>query len=362
MTKAVVRAHPPTRNAIAKNLLILLSLWPVFAVLPGCGKSEPLTREQAYVFGTLVEVSVYGEEKNKAEAATSAVLARFDQLHHKLHAWLPSDLDRLNTALATPGKRATVDEELSRILLDAGTFSHQTEGLFNPAIGNLIRLWGFQSDTPLNSVPPDGRVAEQVRLKPGMHAIHVQDHQVWSDNPAVRLDLGGYAKGYALDEAADILKRQGIHNALINIGGNVLALGSHGSRPWQVGIQHPRQPGVIATLGLADGQAIGTSGDYQRYFEAGGKRYCHLIDPRTGRPADGMQSVTIVVDGKRAGVRSDVLTKPLFIAGVPELQRLSRQLNLSHVLAVDRSGQVWVSRNLLPRLKWTQAKPLFRTI
>jgi thiamine biosynthesis lipoprotein len=332
------------------------------AALTACGKNDPLTRQQAYVFGTLVEVSVYGEAPAKAESATSAVLARFDQLHHKLHAWLPSDLERLNATFATPGKRASVDDELARILQDASAFSRQTEGLFNPAIGNLIRLWGFQSDTPSNRVPTDALVAEQVRLKPGMAAIHVQDHQAWSDNPAVRLDLGGYAKGYALDEAADILKRQGIHNALINIGGNVLALGTHGSRPWQIGIQHPRQPGVIATLELAGGEAIGTSGDYQRYFEAGGKRYCHLIDPRTGRPADGMQSVTIVVDGKRAGVRSDVLTKPLFIAGVADLARLSKQLQLPLVLAVDRSGQVWVSRNLLPRLKWVQAKPPFHTI
>ncbi len=362
MSEAAIRTQPARRNAIAKNLLILLSLWPLFAALSGCDKSEPLTREQAYVFGTLVEVSVYGEEKNKAEAATSAVLARFDQLHHKLHAWLPSDLERLNAALAAPGKRATVDEELGRILQDASAFSSQTEGLFNPAIGNLIRLWGFQSDTPLRAVPADALIAEQVSLKPGMNAIHVENHQAWSDNPAVRLDLGGYAKGYALDEAADILKRQGIHDALINIGGNVLALGSHGGRPWQVGIQHPRQPGVIATLNLADGESIGTSGDYQRYFEVGGKRYCHLIDPRTGRPADGMQSVTIVVDGKRAGVRSDVLTKPLFIAGVRDLGRLSRKLHLPFVLAVDRSGQIWVSRDLLPRLKWSQSKPLFRTI
>jgi thiamine biosynthesis lipoprotein len=344
------------------RLLILLALWPLVAALSGCGKSEPLTRQQAYVFGTLVEVSVYGVGQNQAEAATSAVLARFDQLHHKLHAWQPSDLERLNAILATPGKRATVDEELARIVRDASSFSRQTEGLFNPAIGKLIQLWGFQSDTPSSSVPADALIAQQVRLKPGMDAIHVEDHRAWSDNPAVRLDLGGYAKGYALDEAAHILRRQGIRNALINIGGNVLALGRHGNRPWQVGIQHPRQPGVIATLDLADDEAVGTSGDYQRYFEAGGRRYCHLIDPRTGRPADGMQSVTIVVGGDRPGVRSDVLTKPLFIAGAPDLGRLAERLQLPLVLAVDRSGQVWVSRHLLPRLKWARPDQLFHTI
>ncbi len=347
---------------MAKQLLIALFVWPVIVALSGCEKSEPLARQQAYVFGTLVEVSVYGVEQKKAEAGVSLVLAHFDQLHHKLHAWLPSDLQTLNLAFATPGKRANVDEELAHILLDAQAFSKQTNGLFNPAIGRLIQMWGFQSDTPLSKVPADALVAEQVRLNPGMDAIHVEGHQAWSDNPAVQLDLGGYAKGYALDEAAELLRRQGIHNALINIGGNVLAMGRHGSAPWRVGIQHPRQPGVIATLDLADGEAIGTSGDYQRYFEAGGKRYCHVIDPRTGRPADGMQSVTIVVGGNQAGVRSDVLTKPLFIAGAPELGQLARQLQLSLVLAVDRTGQVWVSRDMLPRLKWARPNQRFHTI
>lgn len=362
MNDGLSRPQARTRNAIARKLLIVLLLWPVSAALSGCERSDPLTRQQAYVFGTLVEVSVFGVERKQAEVATSSVLARFDQLHHKLHAWLPSDLERLNVTFATPGKRANVDVELAHILLDAQAFSQQSEGLFNPAIGKLIQMWGFQSDTPLSKVPADALVTEQVRLKPGMDAIHVEGHQAWSDNPAVQLDLGGYAKGYALDEAASILRRQGIHNALINIGGNVLALGHHGAAPWRVGIQHPRQPGVIATLDLADGEAIGTSGDYQRYFEAGGKRYCHLIDPRTGRPADNMQSVTILVGGNRAGVRSDVLTKPLFIAGAPELGRLARQLQLSLVLAVDRTGQVWVSRGLLPRLKWTRPNQHFHTI
>lgn len=343
-----------TRYLAACSLLILGLL--------ACSEPEPLTRQQAYVFGTLVEVSVYGAANQKAESAINAVLGRFDQLHRKLHAWQPSELQRLNTAFATPGKRVYVDRELAFILDDAKNFSHQTQGLFNPAIGSLIRLWGFQSDTPSGTVPPETSVAELVRQAPGMDDIHVGQIQAWSSNPAVRLDLGGYAKGYALDDAAAILKQQGVRNALINIGGNVMAMGRHGNRSWQVGIQNPRQPGVIATLDLRDGESIGTSGDYQRYFESGGKRYCHLIDPRSGHPAGGMQSVTIVVGGARAGVRSDVLTKPLFISGIAGLPRLSRQLGVPLVLAIDQAGRVWVSRDLLQRLKWTDPKQTFHPI
>ncbi len=331
-------------------------------VLVACSQRDPLYRQQSYVFGTLVEISIYGVDEAKAAEAAAAVLGRFDQLHHELHAWQPSDLQTLNATLATPERRISVSNELAFIVQDAKSFSQQTDGLFDPAIGTLIRLWGFQQDTPLGLLPAESLVAEQVRLMPRMDNIHVNHNQIWSDNPAVRLDLGGYAKGYALDEAAALLKQRGIQNALINIGGNVLALGRHGSRPWQVGIQHPRRPGVIATLELDNGESIGTSGDYQRYFESGGKRYCHLIDPRTGRPADGMQSVTIVVSGLRAGVRSDVLTKPLFIGGTAQLAHFSKQLTTPLVMAIDPAGQVWVSGRLLPRLKWTDPHQTFHTI
>ena len=166
--------------------------------------------------------------------------------------------------------------------------------LFNPAIGGLIALWGFHADTPQSRVPDAAAIAGWVKRQPRMGDLHIEHNAVWSDNPAVQLDLGGYAKGRALDDAVTILKQHGIQNALVNIGGNVIALGQHGDRPWRVGIQHPRKAGTLATLDLRDGEAIGTSGDYQRYFEVGGQRYCHLIDPRSGWPASGMQSVTIL--------------------------------------------------------------------
>jgi thiamine biosynthesis lipoprotein len=270
-----------------------------------------------------------------------------------LHAWRPSDLDRLNTVFASGSGKTPIDPELARILKDAKAFSLQSDGLFNPAIGNLIRLWGFHSDSAPGAVPDKMAIDRLVAAAPSMQHLHIENNQAWSGNPAVRLDLGGYAKGYALDEAVSILKQQAIRNALVNIGGNVVALGKAGDRPWKVGIQHPRKAGIIATLDLHDGEAIGTSGDYQRYFEAGGKRYCHLLDPRTGWPASSMQSVTILVSGERAGVKSDVLTKPLFIGGANPLNPM-RRFNLGHILAVESNGTVRVSADMLKRLQWRE--------
>ncbi len=323
----------------------LILLWGLAACSP-----PPLVQQQAYVFGTLVEVSVYGAPEAQTQRALTAVMARFDTLHRTLHAWQPSDLSRLNTALAH-GQRAPVSPELASMLRDAQALSVQSGDLFNPAIGGLIALWGFHTDAPQPHFPDAAAIARWVKDAPRMRDLHIEQNTVWSDNPTVQLDLGGYAKGAALDEAVHILKAQGIHNALVNIGGNVIALGTHGERPWRVGIQHPRKPGTLATLDLLDGEAIGTSGDYQRYFEVAGRRYSHLIDPRTGRPATGMQSVSVLVAGKRAGTRSDAWSKPLFIDGAGHLAEHAVRMGVIDYLAVDANGQIHASPAMTARLR-----------
>jgi thiamine biosynthesis lipoprotein len=330
---------------VAQPGLWLLLLWALAACSP-----PPLHQQQSYVFGTLVEVSVYGAPETQAQQAASAVLARFDGLHRTLHAWQPSDLSRLNAALAR-GERATVSPELAAMLRDAQALSNQTGDLFNPAIGGLIALWGFQADTPQARVPDAAAIRDWVSKRPRMADLHIENDTISSDNPAVQLDLGGYAKGRALDDAAAILKAHGIRNALVNIGGNVIALGMHGDRAWRVGIQHPRRPGTLATLDLRDGEAIGTSGDYQRYFEVAGRRYSHLIDPRSGWPASAMQSVTVLVAGDQAGTRSDALSKPLFIDGAAQLANHAARLGVVNYLAVDASGKNHVSPAMKARLR-----------
>lgn len=326
--------------------------------LVACGKKElPTYEEQGYVFGTLVEVSVYGEDDAKARKAVSSVMQEFQRLHDLLHAWKPSALSDLNAAIAR-GESREVTPEVAAMLKDAAQLSAQSDGLFNPAIGRLVRLWGFHADEFKAVLPDEKKVAALVAAKPRMSdlvfspASDGRGELVRSANKTVLLDLGGYAKGYALDRAAEILKQQGVHNALINIGGNVLALGQHGDRPWRIGIQHPRKPGPIATLELHDGEAIGTSGDYQRYFEVGGKRYCHLIDPRSGQPTQGVQAVTILTHGSRAGTLSDASSKPLFLSGSAGWRNAAQKMNLTEALLIDGDGVVHLSEAMQKRLEF----------
>ncbi|MBI3222726.1 MAG: FAD:protein FMN transferase [Nitrosomonadales bacterium] len=320
-------------------------------LLCACGK-EPFYQEQAYVFGTLVEVSVYGEPEPRAKQAVSEVLHEFQRLHNMLHAWQPSELSALNAAFAN-GESKAVSPELAAMLQDAAQLSQQGQGLFNPAIGGLIQLWGFQADEFKSRKPDEKQIATWLAKHPQMSDIAVEQGKARSSNKAVKLDLGGYAKGYALDRAAGLLRKQGIRNALINIGGNIMALGQHGERLWRVGIQHPRKPGALATLALHDGEAVGTSGDYQRYFTLGDTRYCHLIDPRSGWPVQGVQAVTILTRGAHAGVLSDAASKPLFISGVAGWRAAARQMGLPEALLVDGQGVIHLTAEMQKRLEFS---------
>jgi FAD:protein FMN transferase len=321
-------------------------------LLTACEAKEPLYKEQGYVFGTLVEVSVYGESEPAAKQAVGKVMQEFQRLHDMLHAWQPSELTELNRSFAK-GESAAISAELSAILKDATQLSQQSNQLFNPAIGGLVQLWGFHADEFKPVQPDDKQIAQLVAANPQMSDITIVHGRARSKNNSVQLDLGGYAKGYALDRAANLFLKQGIHNALINIGGNILALGQHGKRPWRVGIQHPRKSGALATIELHDGEAIGTSGDYQRYFMLGDVRYCHLINPRSGYPMQGVQAVTILTHGLHAGVLSDAASKPLFISGLSGWREAATQMNISEAMLVDAQGKIHLTAGLQKRLEFT---------
>lgn len=308
-------------------------------------------QQESYVFGTRVEVAVFGDSESQARAALGAVLREFDRLHRAYHAWEPSELTALNQALAA-GRPATVSPELAAILRDAQALAAAGDGLFDPALGRLVALWGFHTDTFVPRLPEPQALAALIQAKPSMADLTLDGNTVSSRNPAVEIDLGGYAKGYALDRAVAILREQGVGNALVNIGGNVMALGSKGGQPWRVGIQHPRAPQALAALPLYDGEAIGTSGDYQRYFELDGVRYAHLIDPRNGRPATGTEAVTVLVTPRpHAGTLSDVASKPAYLGGARWREYLGRY-GIDTALRVDAEGHVQVTRALRSRLQF----------
>ncbi len=348
----------------------------VAAVLFGAyqlSREEPLYHTQSYVFGTLVDISIYDENEERARSLSNRILQDFQSLHNRLHAWKPiseskpSELGQLNSAFEHGRMQTNISPDLVAMLADAKLLSAKSRGLFNPAIGNLISTWGFQRDEFSTVDINDRKIKALVKSNPSMSEIVLENTTAYSKNPVVKLDLGGYAKGYALDLAAQYLRKQHVKNALINIGGNIIAIGKHGDKPWRVGIQHPRAPTAIATIDLPDGWAVGTSGDYQRYFMLNGKRYCHIIDPRTGYPAQHTQSVTVLVppqplNHSQAGVLSDVASKPIFIESPQNRSTAARELGIENFMVIDDQAHIFVSKNMVPKLNWLSPNVKFSTL
>lgn len=352
-------------------IIALVAALAFGAYLLSC--DDPLYHTQSYVFGTLVDISIYDEDEERARSLSNHILQDFQSLHNRLHAWKPiseskpSNLGQLNSTFESGRMLRNISPDLVAMLVDAKALSVKSHGLFNPAIGHLIGAWGFQRDEFSAVDINDRKIKKLVKSNPSMSDIVLENNTAYSKNSAVKLDLGGYAKGYALDLAANYLRKQHVNNALINIGGNIIAIGKHGDKPWRVGIQHPRAPAAIATIDLPDGWAVGTSGDYQRYFMLNGKRYCHIIDPRTGYPAQHTQSVTVLVPPQPAnqsqtGVLSDVASKPIFIESPQNRSKAARELGIENFMVIDDQANIFVSTNMLKKLNWLSPNVKFTTL
>ena len=304
-------------------------------------------REQLVTFGTLVDITIYDADDDRIAKASAAVSARLNELHRTWHAWEPSTLTNINQQLAR-GEPAVLDDEGLKIIGQATELSISSNDLFNPAIGKLIGLWGFHSsDAPTGPPPPLKEIAGLVAKSPRMSDLVIDGHRLTSANPAVQLDLGAFAKGYAVDVAIDIVKELGIKNAIVNAGGDLRAIGRHGDRPWRVGVRNPDGPGVLASIETQGDESIFTSGNYERYFDYEGRRYHHIIDPRSGYPANGATSVTVICSN---GAIADAAATALFVAGPEHWPDIARKMGIDYVMLVDEGNNVHMTPAMARRV------------
>jgi thiamine biosynthesis lipoprotein len=324
-------------------------------LLVACTRQVSEYRQTLFVFGTLVEVTIVGAQPDQAIAAVQAVDAMFQHMHVEWHAWKPGgELAELNRRLAR-GETVTVSESLAALISQSKELSMGSEGLFNPAIGGLISLWGFQADElPSGPPPPINEIAALVEAAPGMNDLAIDGRRISSRNPALKLDMGGFAKGYALNEAIDLMRERGIADAIVNAGGDLCVSGDHAGRPWRIGIRHPQGGGVLASVQVADGECVLTSGNYERYREYGGRRYAHVIDPRSGWPVDHVASATVI---HRDGGVADAAATALTVAGPATWRDIARRMGLVDVMLVDEDGVVYLSASMADRIQFEDPQP-----
>jgi len=328
------------------------------SLLVSCERSPDVYYEQFLGFGTLIEVKLWGVDEKAGRQAVAAITDDINFMHQAWHAWKPSTLSRINQLLPA-GEFISIGPSVIPLIRRGKEFAQLSGNRFNPAIGQLIRLWGFASDDLPKGPPPSAAdIQALLDQNPTMEDLVLDGVQLKSSNPAVRLDFGGFAKGYAVDMAIDHLKELGITNAIVNAGGDLRAIGKHGDRPWRVGIRNPRGEGVLASVDTLADESIFTSGDYERYYEYQGKRYHHIIDPHSGYPAQGVTSVTVF---DTQADRADAAATALFIAGVKDWFEVAKAMGVSGAMLVASDGTVYMTPNLKERV-YFDIKPVPKII
>ena len=295
------------------------------------------------IMGTRISMELWADDPALANRAIEAVLAEMRRVDELMSTYKPtSELSKVNAeAAAHP---VAVTPELFKLLETSLEYSEITEGAFDITYASVGYLYDFRQH-----VHPTEQAIEQAL--PAINYHHVlldREHTtVRFSQPGVRIDLGGIAKGHSVDRAIEILKSMGIGHAVVSAGGDSRVIGDRFGKPWIVGIRNPRSvdpEAVITRIPLEDA-AISTSGDYERFFDEGGVRYHHIIDPKTGHSASKVLSATII--GPTA-TRTDGLSKTAFVLGPDEALRIINKLDDVDAVLVTPDGRILYSKGLEP--------------
>lgn len=339
---------PESLLATCKKLLNTLLFVGLLATA-GC-REETVHQAEFYVFGTLVDVKVRGTDNDTAAAAFADLQRRFQQMHRDLHAWEPGLLSDVNSAFEE-GRDATANEELVTLVRASQQLEESSAGHFNAAAGGLVGLWGFHtSQFPVMGPPPGAdEIGDWLQADVSTRDIHIDRLVLRSDNPRVRLDFGGIAKGHAVDVAMQALDARGLHAALVNAGGDLRARGWSGGS-WKIGILDPAG-GVLGALEITGDEAVFTSGTGQRFRQDGNRRWPHVLNPHTGYPVEGLQSVTVIA---REGITADAAATALLVAGPDDWPQVARGMGIEAVLVVDDAGDIALTPAMQARVSLSE--------
>ncbi|MHC1721493.1 MAG: FAD:protein FMN transferase [Clostridiaceae bacterium] len=337
-----MRKSPKIRAMISALFLIFSS-----AVLNGCSSKEPMEETQ-FLLGTVCTVTIYD---NQSEETMKKVFDRIKEIDDRMSAnKAGTEVDKI--AEAAGKSYVKVSEDTFYVIEKGKEYSEKSGGIFDISIGPLVKLWGIGTDS--------ARVPSQYEIDAKKSLINYRDILLNKDEKSVMLkkegmmlDLGGIAKGYAADEAARILKENKVEHAIINLGGNVVAIDNNiNGKPWNIGIQNPFDTrGTIVGSIAVTNKTVVTSGIYERYLEVKGVRYHHILNPFTGYPMEsGLASVTIVTD---SSIDADAMTKNLFYSGVDKGLASLESTPEVEAIFITRDKKVYVTEDLRSSIKIT---------
>jgi thiamine biosynthesis lipoprotein len=300
--------------------------------------------ESRPLMGTVVQAAVEGPDEAALRGALERAFGEMRRLSDMMNHYDPASVvSAINDAA---GLRPTAaPPELMQVLAMARRMSQRSQGAFDVTVAS-VRGWRFRQDDP--RMPEPTEVARQLPLVGWKNlALDAKAGTAQLRKADMRIDLGGIAKLYILEAGLRVLERAGATRALLNGGGDVVAAGSTGAAAWRVGVRDPRAPErLLGVVELRRG-LVASSGDYERYFERGGRRYHHILDPRTGYPAEGPRGVTLVAERLEA---VNGLGVAIMVLGRQEGVRLVEATPGLDALIVDRDGSVWLSEGMRARM------------
>jgi len=318
----------------------LLSLALSAAACAPLARADWMERTEA-IMGTRCYVELWAEDPLKGNDAIDAVMAELRRIDNLMSHYKPdSQLSQINRFANE--RPVQVDKELFDLIKLSTHYSQITAGAFDITYASVGYLYNY----PQHVHPTERQIRQALPAVNWRNMLLDEAHHtVRFEHPGMRIDLGGIGKGYAVDRGIDILKTRGIQRALVTAGGDSRIIGDRFGRPWLVAIRHPDNPNKVVTRIPLSDTAVSTSGDYERYFDEGGVRYHHIIDPRTGHSASKVRSATII--GPTA-TQTDGMSKTAFVLGAEKALEIINRMPEYDAVFVLPSGKVLYSNGLRP--------------
>jgi FAD:protein FMN transferase len=350
--KQIYNKHQLKKQATKPSLSLLLFFFYfalLFFLLSACSHQEDrIYQKSKILMDTLVNITVVSSSDSMADKSVDVAFAEIEKLEKLLNFYsAESEISLINGHAGLSGVK--VSSDVLGLIDKAIYVSEKTKGSFDITIGPLTSMYDFHKQIR----PDDGKIREKLPL------INYRDlltdnvkSTVYLKRKGMLIDPGGITKGYAADRAVETLKKQGIHAGIVAIAGDIKAFGlKPDGKPWKIGIRNPDAKGdkddVMATVELTD-MAISTSGDYERYFMSNGKKFHHLLDPKTGYPAGGCRSVTVMA---KEGVFTDAFATGIFILGPEKGMAVFKETGLNGIM-IDSHGTTHITPDLRGKIEF----------
>ena len=315
-----------------------------------CGEARRDYQLDFYALGTEVTVSLFGVSDAQATRATDTLQSMFADVGHNWYPWRPGELQAMNESLAEMRLPIDVSPRLATVIRRAAEIEILSVGRFNAGLGNLTELWGLHDVTnPPAALPDPSEIEARIKGGVGAELLDWDGDRIVSGRTFLMIDLGGIAKGAILEDSVQILRELGVNHAIVNIGGDLTVLGNVNGRPASIGIRSPIAEKPLASLDVAGGETVVTSGNYERYIEIDGQRYNHILNPQSGYPVEHTASVTVVHDD---AMLADAAATALMVGGAEEFDALTEAMNIDFALLIDASGDLRLTRSMDERLHW----------